>query len=383
MSPHDRQAGAAAAPGPTVPPEILARRLHRVVDWLAADQLDAAVLCPGSDLEYLLGVSHGTFERPTFLLVTPDAVATLLVPHLEADQYRNALTGQDIDQIGWADGDDPYARAVAGLGRARRVAVSGTMPARHILQLQRRLDPECVLVDDGLSAVRAVKDTWEVQQLTLAGAALDRVHARLPDLLAPGRTEAAIGQDIAEAMADEGFADVGFVSVASGPNGAIPHHTTSTRRLEPADVVVVDISGPLPTGYHADSTRTYALGTPPSDVSTAYAALTEAFDAARHAARPGVAAGAVDAAARDVLDAAGLARQFLHRTGHGIGLEVHELPYITPGSPAILQPGMAFSIEPGIYFPGAWGARIEDIVVLGETGAVSVNHRPRALLQVG
>jgi Xaa-Pro aminopeptidase len=180
---------------------------------------------------------------------------------------------------------------------------------------------------------------------------------------------------------EEGHTGAAFVIVGSGPNGASPHHGTSSRAVERGDVVVIDIGGPLPSGYHSDSTRTYAVGAEPAArVREQYAVLQDAQERSVAAVRPGVTAEAVDAAAREPITAAGLGERFLHRTGHGIGLDVHEDPYIVAGNARALEPGMAFSVEPGVYLAGEWGARIEDIVVVTQDGCERLNTRPRDLV---
>jgi Xaa-Pro aminopeptidase len=240
-----------------------------------------------------------------------------------------------------------------------------------------------VLAGPIIGELRMRKDAAEIDALRLAGAAIDRVHARVGDWLRPGRTEAEVGADIAAAMVEEGHAAADFVIVGSGPNAASPHHAVSDRVIESGDVVVVDIGGPVPEGYFSDSTRTYAVGEPrDADVVATYAVLQEAQRAAVEAVRPGVTAESVDAAAREVIVAAGFGELFIHRTGHGIGLDVHEDPYIVGGNELILQPGMTFSVEPGIYQPGRWGARIEDIVAVTEDGVESFNQRPHNLTVV-
>ncbi|MFN2494660.1 MAG: M24 family metallopeptidase, partial [Pseudonocardiaceae bacterium] len=195
-----------------------------------------------------------------------------------------------------------------------------------------------------------------------------------------GRTEAEVAADISAAIVAEGHTEAAFVIVGSGPHGASPHHDVSDRELSTGDVVVVDIGGPTPEGYHSDCTRTYSLGEPADgDVADTYAVLRDAEDAAVGAVRPGATAEQVDAAARGPITEAGFGEFFIHRTGHGIGLEVHEEPYMVNGNVLVLEPGMAFSVEPGIYLPGRWGARIEDIVVVTADGVRRLNHRPRDL----
>jgi Xaa-Pro aminopeptidase len=224
------------------------------------------------------------------------------------------------------------------------------------------------------------KSAAEVAALRVAGAAIDRVHERIGEWLRPGRTEREVGSDIAAAIVAEGHTTVNFVIVGSGPNGASPHHDIGDRVIERGDAVVVDIGGTTSDGYCSDETRTYVVGGAPDGFAGYYEVLLQAQIAACDAVRPGVTCEAVDAAARRVISDAGYGEFFIHRTGHGIGLEEHEEPYIVAGNSEPLEPGMAFSIEPGIYLPGRHGARIEDIVVCTEQGGERLNLVDRALI---
>jgi Xaa-Pro aminopeptidase len=282
----------------------------------------------------------------------------------------------------WVDGENPGDLVALALGGHARVAVTDSMPALHLLPLAERLGAVPVLGTEIMAGLRMIKDPAEINALRTAGAAIDRVHARVPQFLAPGRTEAQVAADITEAIVAEGHSEAAFVIVGSGPHGADPHHECSDRVLQAGDIVVVDIGGPVEPGYNSDSTRTYSLGEPTPKIAEQYAVLQRAQAAAVASVRPGVTAEQVDAAARDVLVDAGLAEYFVHRTGHGIGLSVHEEPYIVAGNDLPLAEGMAFSIEPGIYLPGQWGARIEDIVIVTADGALSVNSRPHDLTVV-
>jgi Xaa-Pro aminopeptidase len=237
------------------------------------------------------------------------------------------------------------------------------------------------LASIALRDLRARKSPAEVAALLAAGEAIDRVHAQVPGWLRPGRTERDVAADISEAILAEGHVTVDFAIVASGPNAASPHHTAADRVLLSGDAVVVDIGGTMATGYCSDCTRTYAIGTAPADFAAYYEVLKGAQDAACAAVRPGITAEAVDAAAREPITAAGFGEFFVHRTGHGIGLETHEDPYIVSGNTEVLQPGYAFSIEPGIY-PGPHGARIEDIVVCTADGCQRLNNVSRDLIVV-
>lgn len=368
--------------------DVYAHRLREAAAGAAAAGLAGLIITPGYDLRYLVGSRAQTFERLTALVLPADGSApTVVVPRLELAALReSAVPELGVTVRDWVDGEDPYALVAGALGgagtRSPATAVTDSMPALHLLPLADVLGTVPVLATDVLRRLRMIKDPAEVDALRKAGAAIDRVHARVPEFLVPGRTEADVAADIAEAIVAEGHSEVAFIIVGSGPNGADPHHECSDRTLAAGDIVVVDIGGPYAPGYNSDSTRTYSLGEPDAEVARRYAVLQRAQADAVAAVRPGVSAESVDAAARDVLAAAGLAEAFVHRTGHGIGLSVHEEPYIVAGNDIMLEPGMAFSVEPGIYFAGQWGARIEDIVIVTEDGAESVNNRPHDLVVV-
>jgi len=368
------------------PLETLTARLTRTRDATRAAGFDALLITPSPDLRYLLGVAGESHERLTCLVLPADGDPVLVVPALE----RPGLDGTPALELGlevaeWTDGQDPYALVADALRRsgslATRAAVGDTMPAAHVLALRDAL-PACQqeLASMVLAPLRMRKDSAEIAALAAAGKAIDRVHARMGEWLRVGRTEAQVGADVAAAIVEEGHTAATFVIVGSGPNGASPHHDVSARVLQPGDLVVVDIGGPTPEGYFSDCTRTYCLDEPTAaDVAAGYAVLQAAQDAAVAAVAPGVSAQQVDAAARVPITDAGFGDRFIHRTGHGIGLDVHEQPYIVAGNALVLEAGMVFSIEPGIYFPGRWGARIEDIVVVTDSGVTRLNHRPREL----
>ena len=367
--------------------DVYRRRIAAATVATAEAGLAGLVITPGYDLRYLLGSRAQTFERLTALVLPVVGDPTVVVPRLElASLKQSAVADLGLAVRDWVDGDDPYqlvAEALTGLaGGPAATAVTDSMPALHLLPLADVFGVLPVLATGVLRGLRMVKDASEIDALRKAGAAIDRVHSRVPDFLVPGRSEADVAGDIAEAIVAEGHSEVAFVIVGSGPHGADPHHSYSDRELRVGDIVVVDIGGAYEPGYNSDSTRTYSIGEPSAEVAQQYSVLQRAQRAAVEAVRPGVTAEAVDAAARDVLAKAGLAEYFVHRTGHGIGLSVHEEPYIVAGNDLPLQAGMAFSVEPGIYFPGRWGARIEDIVVVGDDGALSVNHRPHELIVV-
>jgi Xaa-Pro aminopeptidase len=367
-------------------PAALRTRLEKARAAAATAGVDAMLMAPGSDLTYLLGGSGSSFERLTCLVVpAAEKPPVLVVPKLEAPGYDAVPTTElGVEIATWVDAEDPYAIVARIVGGATRVAVGDMMPALHVLGLRRSLSgAEQTLAGPIVRELRMRKDAEEIAGLRRAGAAIDRVHARVADFLRVGRTEAEVGADITAAIVEEGHTLADFVIVGSGPNGASPHHALSDKVIEAGEVVVVDIGGPMPDGYNSDSTRTYVMGEPrDADVADTYAVLQAAQRKAVESVRPGATAESIDAAARDVITEAGFGDKFIHRTGHGIGLDVHEEPYIVGGNALPLEPGMAFSVEPGIYHAGRWGARIEDIVVVTEDGVEPLNLRPHELISL-
>ena len=284
--------------------------------------------------------------------------------------------------VPWDETDDPYALVAARLGSPGAVGLADRMWALMVLRFAAALPgARQELASLALSPLRSRKSPAEIAALREAGQAIDRVHAQVPGWLRPGRTEQQVAADIGEAILAEGHSRADFAIVASGPNGASPHHTPATGCCASGDAVVVDIGGTMPSGYCSDCTRTYVIGQPPDEFAAYYQVLKDAQDAACAAVRPGVSAESIDAAAREPITAAGYGSYFLHRTGHGIGLETHEDPYIVAGNTEPLQQGHAFSVEPGIY-PGQHGARIEDIVVCTDTGCERLNTVTRELVSV-
>jgi Xaa-Pro aminopeptidase len=359
-------------------------RLGRARQAVADSGLGAVFLTPGPDLRYVTGYDAKQLERLTCLVVPAAGDPFLVVPRLElAAAQASPAGGLGVEMVAWDETDDPFALVAGRLpGDVTRVGVADRMWAAMALRFRAAMPgAEQVAAGTVLRELRMRKSPVEVEALREAGAAIDRVHGLVPGLLKAGRTEREVGRDIAEAIVAEGHAVTDFVIVGSGPNGASPHHELSDRVIQSGDPVVVDIGGTMPSGYCSDETRMYAVGEAPADFRAYYAVLQEAQAAARAAVRPGVTPEAVDAAAREVIAAAGYGEYFIHRTGHGIGLETHEEPYIVSGNTEPLEAGMAFSIEPGIY-PGAHGARIEDIVVCTPDGHESVNNVTRDLVIV-
>ena len=368
-----------------------ADRLARLAEQAGSYGTDVILIAPGPDLEYFIGHSVASHERLTCLVVPATGEPALLVPTLE----RLGWTGTPAELLGlpittWTDGQDPYLALAALLpSYARVLAVDYHMPAVHALNAQSIVPgSELTLAGEAIAELRMRKGVDEVDALAAAGAAIDRVQRRIGEWLRAGRTENDVAADIAAAIVAEGHARPDFVIVGSGPNGASPHHEASDRTIEPGDPVVIDIGGPMPSGYFSDCTRTYVVapaagGAVASRVAEVYEIVRRAQAAGVAAVRPGVSAESIDAASRAVIEQAGYGEYFITRTGHGIGLEVHEHPYMVAGNGRLLEPGMAFSVEPGIYLPGEFGVRIEDIVVVGDEGPVLMNNAPTALTVVG
>jgi Xaa-Pro aminopeptidase len=361
-----------------------ATRLESVRDSVRAVGLDAVLLTPGPDLRYVTGYDAKQLERLTCLAVPAHGDPALFVPRLELPAAQASPAGSlGLQIVPWEETVDPFRLVASLLGSISAVGLSERMWALFVLRFRDALPGvRLALASDALRPLRIRKSPAEVAALREAGEAIDRVHARVPGWLRPGLTEREVGAVITEAILAEGHATVDFVIVGSGPNAASPHHDVSDRVLAVGDVVVVDIGGTMPSGYCSDSTRTYAIGEPPAEFVAYYDVLYNAQEAACAAVRPGVTAESVDAAAREPITAAGYGEAFFHRTGHGIGLEAHEDPYIVAGNGEVLEPGMAFSVEPGIY-PGPHGARIEDIVVCTADGYERLNNTRRELFVVG
>jgi Xaa-Pro dipeptidase len=370
------------------PVAVFTDRLARLAELAGVSGADAVLVTPGPDLAYFIGHSIGSHERLTCLVVPAAGRPSLVVPTLE----RPGWTGSPVERMDvtigtWTDGQDPYAALAAVLpADARVLSVDDHMPAVHALNAQAIVPgSELTLAGETIAELRMRKSADEVAALAAAGAAIDRVQGRIAEWLRPGRTENEVAADIGAAIVAEGHARPDFVIVGSGPNGASPHHEASDRTIQPGDVVVIDIGGPMPSGYFSDCTRTYLVAgdAVPDRVREVYEVVRRAQAAGVAAVRPGVTAESIDAAPRTVIDEAGFGEYFITRTGHGIGLEVHEHPYMVAGNTITLEEGMAFSVEPGIYLPGEFGVRIEDIVVVGESGAVLMNRAPTELTVVG
>lgn len=341
---------------------------------------DALLVSPGPDMRYLIGYDAVPLERLTLLVAQADDDHTLVVPVLEqaeAERTPFAAAGGRIRT--WTETQDPWDIVWDAVGDASRIGVDPHMWASRLLRVQQLWPSAHVTAPSVVADMRCIKGPDEVDALRAAGEAIDRVHRRIPEFLRPGRTEREVAADIADAIIAAGHVRVDFVIVASGPHGASPHHSVSDRVIGVGEPVVIDIGGTMPSGYCSDCTRVYVCGAASAEYREYYRILQDAQRSAVEAVAPGVTCEELDSVARTALTASGLGEAFVHRTGHGIGLQTHEDPYIVSGNATALRPGMAFSIEPGFYLPGHFGARIEDIVICGESGPILVNNVPRDL----
>jgi D-alanyl-D-alanine dipeptidase len=363
--------------------DVYAARMARAARSAEEAGLAGVVVTPGPDLDYLCGyVPMAVTERLTALVVSGGHEPALLVPALERPEAEHAPGAPSLTLHDWRDGSDPYDAAAALLDPNGRYAVSDAAWAVHVLGLQRRLPGSSyVAMTDALPLLRAVKDADELARMAAAGAAVDAAFTDLLAVRFSGRTERDVAADLAELLLRHGHSRVDFTVVASGPNGANPHHETGSRVIEDGDMVVLDFGG-LKDGYSSDTTRTVHVGEPTDAERRVHELVRRAQQAGVEAVRPGVPCEEVDRAARAVIAEAGYGDRFVHRTGHGIGIATHEPPYIVEGETRPLEPGMCFSVEPGIYLTGEFGVRIEDIVAVTETGARRLNTTPRELLQV-
>jgi Xaa-Pro aminopeptidase len=360
---------------------VLAERVARVRRRMEDEGVDVLLVSLGADLPYLTGYEAMPLERLTMLVLPVRGEATLVVPRLEAPRVEER---PDVFALRpWDETEDPVA-IVAGLaGRPATAAVGDRTWARFVLDLQRQLPgTSWRRASEITGPLRAVKGQDEVAALRRAAEAADRVAAALQagDIPLVGRTEADVSAELGRRLVEEGHARVNFAIVGSGPNAASPHHEPGDRVIQAGEVVLCDFGGTTSEGYCSDITRCVHVGPPPAEVVELYAVLQEAQAAGVAAAVVGTPCEEVDAAARRRIAEAGLGDLFVHRTGHGIGLEEHEDPYLVEGNGEPLVAGHAFSVEPGIYLPGRTGLRLEDIVVATDAGPEPLNRADHDLV---
>ncbi|ALV52839.1 aminopeptidase P family protein [Streptomyces althioticus] len=358
-------------------------RMERAARQAADAGLAGLLVAPGPDLVWLTGYAPpAVTERLTLLVLAAGREPVLVVPTLEAPDAEKATGAPALALRDWTDGKDPYALTAALLDGRGRFGVSDNAWALHLLGLQQALPgTSYVSLTEALPMLRAVKDAAELERLAAAGAAADAAFEEIRNVRFSGRRESEVAADLAALLRRFGHAQVDFTIVASGPNGANPHHEACDRRIERGDMVVLDFGG-LKDGYGSDTSRTVHVGEPTEEERRVHDLVREAQEAGFRAVRPGAACQDVDRAARAVIAGAGYGAYFIHRTGHGIGVTTHEPPYMIEGEERPLVPGMCFSVEPGVYLPGRFGVRIEDIVTVTEDGGRRLNETEREMVIV-
>ncbi|MEV5734807.1 aminopeptidase P family protein [Streptomyces sp. NPDC052292] len=358
-------------------------RMERAARSAADAGLAGLLVAPGPDMVWLTGYTPtAVTERLTVLVLTPGRDPVLVVPTLEAPDAERAPAASVLTLRDWTDAKDPYAVTAGLLQDHGRLGISDNTWAMHLLGLQRILPgTSYAALTDALPMLRAVKDAAELELLAAAGAAADQAFEEIRNMPFAGRRESDVGHDLAGLLRRFGHSQVDFTIVGSGPNGANPHHEVGDRVIRRGDMVVLDFGG-LKDGYGSDTTRTVHVGEPTEEERRVHDVVRAAQEAGFRAVRPGAACQEVDRAARAVIADAGYGEYFIHRTGHGIGVTTHEPPYMIEGEERPLVPGMCFSVEPGVYLPGRFGVRIEDIVTVTEDGGRRLNNTTREMVVV-
>ncbi|MFF8191623.1 M24 family metallopeptidase [Streptomyces bobili] len=379
----DEAAEAAERPAWAATPDDYAERMARAARGAVAAGLSGVLATPGPDLFWLCGYRPtASTERLTLLVLTPETEPHLLVPTLERPDAEAAPGAGAVRVTDWSDGQDPYAVAAGLLRPHGRYGVSDAAWALHLLGLQEALPLTAYrALTTALPMLRGVKDEHEVARLAAAGAAADAAYEDILAVRFAGRRETEVAADLARLLREHGHSQVDFTVVGSGPNGADPHHEAGDRVIRDGDMVVLDFGG-LKDGYGSDTTRTVHVGPPTDEERQVHDLVRTAQQAAFEAVRPGVPCQEIDRVARAVITDAGYGDHFIHRTGHGIGVTTHEPPYLVEGEEQPLVPGMCFSIEPGVYLPGRFGVRIEDIVTCTAEGGRRLNGTPHELAVV-
>ena len=358
-------------------------RMTRAAEAADAAGLAGVLVAPGPDMVHLTGYRPtADTERLTLLVLRSGHDPVLVVPALEAADAERAAGAPALTLRDWTDAANPYTLAAGLLDAKGRFGISDNAWALHLLALHKLLpDTSYASLTEALPMLRAVKDAAELERLAAAGAAADATYERILEVRFSGRRESDVAADLAALLTEHGHSQVDFTVVGSGPNGADPHHEAGDRTIEQGDMVVLDFGG-LKHGYGSDTSRTVHVGEPTAEEQRVHDVVREAQEAGCRAVRPGAACQDVDRAARAVITEFGYGERFIHRTGHGIGVTTHEPPYMIEGEEQPLVPGMCFSVEPGIYLPGRFGVRIEDIVTVTASGGRRLNTTARELAVV-
>jgi len=357
-----------------------AQRLSRFGQILRQTGFQAMVLTSPANLFYFTGVWLETGERPNALIMIEGKDPVWVVHKMFAEEVQ----GVPIRAHFWQDGESPYKIIAEEMGAKRIYGVDGSWETRHVLQLMKAVETKDVpiLGDDVIRRVRVCKDAEELASLEKASQLADEVVGRMKAELSVGQTEAAMAEHLVALWRNSEAQDMSFPPIlAAAKNGAAPHHEPDASPLRANSTVIIDTGG-VYRHYCSDITRTFILGEPTQEIRTVYQLVLDAQRAGIAAAKPGVTLEEVDRACRAVIEEGGYGEYFTHRTGHGVGIEIHEAPFVVTGNTEKLEVGMVMSVEPGIYLPGKFGVRIEDLVVIEAGGARSLNHAPKELNEV-
>lgn len=365
------------------------QRYRTFLDLLEAEDLDALILMPGANLQYLTGLSFHLMERPIVMFNLPNKKPVLIVPNLEREKAEGSSLNLEVlsYQEDQASRDSAFKQAFKPLGaEPKRIGVEPLVMRFHELSLLQELEPDWEFISAGtlLNEIRIKKNEAEVELMRQAVSVAEEAMRETIPLIRTGMSERELASELMMQLLRAGSEPILPFDpvVASGPNSALPHASPSNRTLQPGDLLIIDW-GARVGGYISDLTRTFAVEQLEPDLETIHLIVQQANDAGRDVVKPGATCGSVDQEARRVIEAAGYGEYFIHRTGHGIGLEVHEAPYIVGDSLSQLETGMTFTVEPGIYLPGRGGVRIEDNIVVTERGGESMSRFDRALTIVG
>jgi Xaa-Pro dipeptidase len=366
---------------------MYAERLKRLQAVLKDKEIDCLALIPGTNLKYMTGLDFHLMERPTVCYIPAEGVPVVAIPTLEKVKFEDKPP-YEVALYPWAD-EDGYAQAfeeaIGALPEVHTIAVEFlTMRVLELRITQRHL-PNAIVVD-GNPAMDVLRQIKTQDEIDLMQAAVRISEAALAEVIAavkPGMTEVQVAGMITEAQTRHGGETIPFAPIVlAGERAALPHGGPTDRVIQAGEVLLIDF-GTRQGGYVSDITRTFAVGQLSASAEAVYEAVRAANEAGRQAAGPGVPCQDVDRAARKVIEDAGFGEYFIHRTGHGIGLDGHEQPYMVEGNETRLEPGMTFTVEPGIYIPGEVGVRIEDNVVITEDGSTSLSTYDRALTIIG
>jgi Xaa-Pro aminopeptidase len=358
-------------------------RLNKTTKLMQDNDVSALLITPGPNLRYLTGYKAKNLERLTCLVLQKDEVPRIVVPKLEKlAAIDSGLEEVGIEIITWEETESSYSKIKLHNSQGL-VAVDSQMNASKILDFQKHfsnnkfIDAKVIM-----EPIRSKKSQYEIDQLVLAGKFIDIVHEQIPKIFELGDTERKLSQKIAHLITEAGHESVDFTIVATGQNSASPHHEPGDTLIDKGDVLVIDIGGTTPSGYCSDSTRTYVVGNCSQEFQAKYEILKQAQFLAIDSVRGKITAEDLDSVAREYLLKHDLGEYFIHRTGHGIGMETHEEPYIVRGNTIKLLEGNAFSIEPGFYIEGKYGARIEDIVVKNGLNTIVCNNTTKELVYI-